>query len=55
MDDLHRDIEELKSKLMIAPNSFVVVKNLAEKYNISAQYKQAIEYCDKLLKFGKDM
>lgn len=55
MKDLYRDIEELKSKLIIAPNSLVVIRHLAEKYNLASQYKKAIECCDKLVKFGMDI
>ena len=52
-NDIHAEITKIKQKLEVNPNSIAILSQLAEKYNLSGQYKRAIGYCDKILKDGK--
>ena len=48
--NLFERIQELKRKINEDPNSIVIFNQLAEEYNLTCQYNQAIKCYDKIIK-----
>ena len=50
MNKLYKQIQVLKNKLDDDPTSIDILSQLAEKYNLLGQYKNAIKICNQILK-----